>query len=48
MKYFRWQPDFIHTMTWTNFMLYMASIPRYDDDDKAEEKIEVKDLDDIF
>jgi hypothetical protein len=47
MKYFKWPPDFINTMTWTNFMLYMASIPRYDGKQKAP-PIEVKDSDDIF
>lgn len=47
MKYFRWQPDFINTMTWANFMLYMSSIPQFDDDDKKE-PVEVKDSDDIF
>jgi hypothetical protein len=47
MKYFGWQPDFINTMTWTNFMLYMASIPSYSEKEK-EEKPEVKDSDEIF
>jgi hypothetical protein len=47
MKHFRWAPEFIYTMTWANFMLYMASIPRYDSKPK-EEPIEVKDSDDIF
>lgn len=46
MKYFRWQPDFINTMSWANFMLYMSSIPQFDDDPK--DKMEVKDAADIF
>jgi hypothetical protein len=33
-------------MSWDNFVLYMASIPSYEGEEK--EKIEVKDADDIF
>ncbi|MEO6522249.1 MAG: hypothetical protein ABIN91_11265 [Mucilaginibacter sp.] len=33
-------------LSWSNFMLYMSSIPRYDSEDNK--KPEVKDSDDIF
>jgi hypothetical protein len=43
MKYFRWPPDFINTMTWANYTLYVASIPKYDTDDK-DEKPKLKEM----
>jgi len=47
MKYFRWQPDFINTMSWQNFTLYMASIPT-GEEPKPEEVVIVKDAADVF
>jgi hypothetical protein len=37
-------------MTWDNYVLYLASIPKYEDDEsgKAEDKPEVKDAWDLF
>jgi len=49
MHYFPgWTEDFILTMPWVKFMLYMASIPSYKDDKEEKEKPQVKDSDDIF
>jgi hypothetical protein len=46
MKYFRWQPDFINTMFWSNYMLYMASIPR--EEEAPKEDLIVQDAADNF
>jgi hypothetical protein len=50
MHYFpSWSPDFINTMTWANFTLYLASIPDFSSDNESgKEKIEVKDASELF
>lgn len=52
MKYFRWSLDEVMNMSWDNFMLFMASIPRYDFDERGTsagtEKIEEKEAWEIF
>ncbi|WPU91791.1 hypothetical protein SNE25_20960 [Mucilaginibacter sabulilitoris] len=46
MKYFRWPPDFINTMTWDNFTLFMKSIPDFDSDDNKEPELKSMNIED--
>lgn len=41
-EYIKWQ------MPWSEFMLYLASIPQYDIEGAGNEKIEVKDATELF
>lgn len=48
-KHYGWSLDFVKWgLSWDNFVLYLAVIPGYEEEEKVEEKIEVKDLWDIF
>ncbi|MBB6109710.1 hypothetical protein [Mucilaginibacter lappiensis] len=49
MKYFhQTEWDIKWKMTWENYMLYISSIPRYDSEEAAKPKLEVKDASELF
>jgi|GEM_PF-2386417 len=48
-KHYGWSLDFVKWgLSWDNFVLYLAVIPGYEEEEKVEEQMEVKDIWDIF
>lgn len=44
MKYFRWSPETIDAMSWDNYTMYLASIPKSDPVDKPDDDAKEVDL----